>query len=318
MLAGAVAAAVGSPDNARLHSLAHQDLDVGGVALIKSSAFERGDDLCPVGAACSWAEERGCGPSSAPPESDRARALAARGVELATVRIGDRASLAAALEGVDAFYFMTPEVNSLGEAEEEVRVGTALVDAAAAARVPHVVFNSVFGADRETGVPHHDSKHRIEEYLKLSGLKATMVRAAAFMENFVTVMAPSMEDGTIVLRLPLPDDIALKMVSIKDIGRVAAAILLGVAECLAVSSRSSATSRRAPRSPPRSARAGLPSRYEALPLSDLDKAMFRQFAEASEHPSDLAAAKAVEPDIWSLAEWIRFTGWTAPAERVRS
>jgi uncharacterized protein YbjT (DUF2867 family) len=237
------------------------------------------------------------------PESDRARALGARGVDLSTIRIDDPASLVAALEAVDAFYFMTPEANNLEEVEEEVRVGTALVDAAAAARVPHVVFNSVFGADRETGVPHHDSKHRIEEYLKLSGLRATMVRATAFMENFATVMAPSLEDGTIVLRLPLPDDIALKMISIKDIGQVAAAILLDTADVPG-------------------ARAGLPSRYEALPLSvlgnDLDKAMFRQFAKGSEYPSDLAAVRAIEPTTWDLAEWIRSTGWTAPADRVRS
>ncbi|WP_280364518.1 hypothetical protein [Nocardia wallacei] len=43
--------------------------------------------------------------------------------------------------------------------------------------------------------------------------------------------------------------------------------------------------------------------------------MFRQFAEASEHPSDLAAVKAIEPTTRDLAEWIRSTGWTAPADR---
>ncbi len=189
------------------------------------------------------------------PASDRARALAARGVEPATVRIDDPASTAAALEGVAAFYFMTPEANSLEEVEEEVRVGTALVDAAAAARVPHVVFNSVFGADRETGVPHHDSKHRIEEYLRLSGLRATMVRPTAFMENFATVMAPSLEDGTIVVRLPLPDDIALKMISIKDIGQVAAAILLGTADVPGGAVDVVGDEPTAPGSPPRSASA---------------------------------------------------------------
>ncbi|MFJ8827445.1 NmrA/HSCARG family protein [Streptomyces sp. NPDC102467] len=257
------------------------------------------------------------------PKSDRAQALAARGVELATVRIDDPASTVAALEAVAAFYFMTPEANSLKEIEEEVRVGAALVDAASAARVPHVVFNSVFGADRETGVPHHDSKHRIEEYLKISGLRATMVRPAAFMENFATVMAPSLEDGTIVLRLPLPDDIALKMVSIKDIGQVAAAILLDTADvpggAIEVIGDEPTGSQIAAAF---GARAGLPSRYEALPLSvlgnDLDKAMFRQFAEASAYPSDLAAVRAIEPTTWDLAEWIRSTGWTAPADRVRS
>ncbi|MEV8228422.1 NmrA/HSCARG family protein [Streptomyces sp. NPDC079167] len=257
------------------------------------------------------------------PESGRARALAARDVELSTVRIDDAASTVAALEAVAAFYFMTPEANSLEEIEEEVRVGTALVDAAAVARVPHVVFNSVFGADRETGVPHHDSKHRIEEYLKLSGLRATMVRPTAFMENFATVLAPSLEDGTIVLRMPLPDDIALKMISIKDIGQVAAAILLDTADVPGGAIELIGDEPTGPQiAAAFGARAGLPSRYEALPLSvlgnDLDKAMFRQFAEASENPSDLAAVRAIEPTTWDLAEWIRSTGWTAPADRVRS
>ncbi|OWA04432.1 NmrA family protein [Streptomyces sp. CS113] len=257
------------------------------------------------------------------PTSDRAQALAARGVEPAVVRIDAPASTVAALEAVDAFYFMTPEANSLEEVEEEVRVGTALVDAAAAARVPHVVFNSAFGADRERGVPHHDSKHRIEEYLKRSGLRATMVRPAAFMENFATVMAPSLEDGTIVLRLPLPDDVVLKMISIEDIGKVAAAILLGTAD---VPGGAVAVVGDEPTGPQIAAvfgrRAGLPSRYEALPLSvlgnDLDKAMFRQFAEASASPSDIAAVRAIEPAVRDLTEWIRSTGWTAPADRVRS
>ncbi|MBZ6101978.1 NmrA/HSCARG family protein [Streptomyces olivaceus] len=255
------------------------------------------------------------------PASDRAQALAARGVEPATVRIDASASTVAALEGVAAFYFMTPEANSLEEVEEEVRVGTALVDAAAAARVPHVVFNSVFGADRETGVPHHDSKHRIEEYLRLSGLRATMVRPTAFMENFATVMAPSLEDGTIVVRLPLPDDIALKMISIKDIGQVAAAILLGAADVPGGAVDVVGDEPTGPRiAAAFGERAGLPSRYEALPLSvlgnDLDKAMFREFAKPSA-PSDLAAVKAIEPTVRDLAEWIRSTGWTAPADRVR-
>ncbi|HEX7304814.1 NmrA/HSCARG family protein [Lentzea sp.] len=257
------------------------------------------------------------------PESDRAQALAARGVELAAVRIDDPASTVAALEAVDAFYFMTPEADNLEEVEEEVRVGAALVDAAAAARVPHVVFNSVFGADRFTGVPHHDSKHRIEEHLKKSGLRATMVRPAAFMENFATVMAPSLEDGTIVVRMPLPDDVPLKMVSIKDIGRVAAALLLGTADVPGGAVEVVGDEPTGPRiAAAFGAHAGLPSRYEALPLSvlrnDLDEAMFRQFAESSESPADLAAVKAVEPDVLDLAGWIRSTGWTAPADRARS
>ncbi|NJP71804.1 NmrA/HSCARG family protein [Streptomyces sp. C1-2] len=252
------------------------------------------------------------------PHSDRARALAARGVELAAVRADDPASLAPALAAVEGFSFMTPEANSLEEVETEIRIGTALVDAAVEAGVPHVVFNSVFGADRESGVPHHDSKHSIEEYLRKSGLRATMVRATAFMENFTSVMAPSLEHGEIVFRLPLPEDVALKMISVRDIGRVAAALLLDLAEAPGGAVELVGDELTGPRiAATFGARAGLPARYEAVPLSvlptDLDRVMFREFAKAAEHPADLTAVRSIEPATMDLAEWIRATGWSAPS-----
>jgi uncharacterized protein YbjT (DUF2867 family) len=150
-----------------------------------------------------------------------------------------------------------------------------------------------------------------------------MVRPTAFMENFASVMAPSLEHGEIVLRLPLPENVALKMISVRDIGQVAAAILLGTAEAPGGAVELVGDELTGPEiAAAFGARAGLPARYEALPLSvlpnDLDKAMFRQFAEASEHTSDRAVVRAIEPTTWDLAEWIRSTGWTAPADRVRS
>ncbi|WP_439379693.1 NmrA/HSCARG family protein [Amycolatopsis lexingtonensis] len=247
------------------------------------------------------------------PRSGRAQALAARGVELAAVRTDDPASLAAALAGVEAFSFVTPAADTLEEVETEIRIGTALVDAAVAAGVPHVVFNSVFGADRERGVPQHDSKHSIEKHLRNSGLKAVMVRPAPFMEE----MAPSLEHGEIVLRLPLPEDVALKMVSVRDVGRVAAALLLGTAEAPGGAVELVGDELTGPQiAAAFGARAGLPARYEALPLSvlptDLDRVMFREFAQAAEHPSDLGVVRAIEPAALDLAGWIRSTGWTAP------
>ncbi|MFJ3793157.1 NmrA/HSCARG family protein [Kitasatospora sp. NPDC090091] len=252
------------------------------------------------------------------PQSDRARALAARGVELAAVRADDPASLTAALATVGGFSFMTPEANSLEEVEAEIRIGTALVDAAVEAGVPRVVFNSVFGADRESGVPHHDSKQSIEEHLRQSGLRASVVRATAFMENFASVMAPSLEHGEIVLRMPLPEDVALKMISVRDIGRVAAALLLDTAVATGGVVELVGDELTGPQiAEAFGAHAGLPARYEALPLSvlpnDLDKAMFREFAKAREDPSDLTVVRSIEPATLDLVEWIRATGWTAPA-----
>ncbi|MFE2351043.1 NmrA/HSCARG family protein [Kitasatospora cineracea] len=257
------------------------------------------------------------------PQSDRAQALAARGVELAAVRTDDPASLAAALAAVEGFSFMTPEANSLEEVEAEIRIGAALVDAAAEAGVPHVVFNSVFGADRERGVPHHDSKHAIEEYLRKSGLRASMVRAAAFMENFASVLAPSLEHGEIVLRMPLPEDVALKMISVRDIGRVAAALLLDIAQAPGGAVDLVGDELTGPRiAAAFGARAGLPARYETLPLSvlptELDRVMFREFAKAAEHPADPAVVRSIEPAALDLVEWIRTTGWTAPTNAAGS
>jgi len=249
------------------------------------------------------------------PRSGRARALAARGVELAVVRTDDPASLAAALTAVDAFSFMTPEANSLDEVAAEIRVGTALVDAAVEARVPRVVFNSVVGAERVAGVPHHDSKHAIEEYLRGSDIRATMVRSAPFME----ALSPTLDHGELVVRLPMPEDAALKMIALRDIGRVTAVLLLGTAEVPGGAVEIVGDELTGPQiAAAFGARAGLPARYEALPLSvlstDLDRVMFQQFAEAAKDPSDRAALRAIAPDALDLAAWIRSTGWTAPAD----
>ncbi|MFD9740839.1 NmrA/HSCARG family protein [Umezawaea sp. NPDC059074] len=257
------------------------------------------------------------------PDSDRAQALAARGVELSTIRTDDPTSLVTALEAVDAFYFMTPESHTPEETEHEIRLGTALIDAAVAARVPNVVFNSVSGAEHDSGVAHFESKGRIEELLRRSGLRATMVRPVAFMDNFATLPLVA-RDHEIVVRMPVPDGVGLKLVAVKDIGLVAAAILLGTADvpggAVEVIGDELTGSQIAAVF---GAHTGLPARYEALPLSVLggdpeEEAMFRWFAKGASYPSDLAAVRAIEPTTWDLAEWIRATGWTPPAGEARS
>src|SRR3954469_9203620 len=107
------------------------------------------------------------------------------------------------------------------------------------------------------------------------------------------------------------------MISLRDVGRVAAALLLDTAEAPGGVVELVGDELTGPRiAAAFGARAGLPARYEALPLSvlpnELDRAMFRQFAEAAESPSDLAAVRAIEPATLDLAERIRSTGWPAP------
>jgi uncharacterized protein YbjT (DUF2867 family) len=253
------------------------------------------------------------------PESERARALAGRGVELAPIEIGDAASLSVALKGVDAFFFMTtPGGTSLEEIEGETRQGIALVDAAVVAAVPHVVFSSVGGAERDSGVPHFESKRRVEEHLQASGLRATLVRPVAFMDNFAS-MGPSVEDGEIVLRWPLPDGVPLQLVAVRDIGQISAAFLLGGAEVPGGAIEIAGDERTGSQiAAAFGEHAGLPARYEALPrqvLGDNEdaQAMFRWFAETPAYQADINAVRAIAPGTWDFPTWLRSGGWVHPA-----
>jgi uncharacterized protein YbjT (DUF2867 family) len=251
------------------------------------------------------------------PGSDRAQALADRGVELARIEIGDAASLSGALRGVAAFFFMTtPEGHTLAAIEGETRQGIALADAAVAAAVPHVVFSSVGGAERDSGVPHFESKRRVEEYLEKAGLPVTVIRPVAFMDNFAA-MGPTVEGGEIVLRWPLPDGVPLQLVAVRDIGEISASFLLGApGSALEIAGDERTGSEIAAAF---GEHAGLPARYEALPLQvlgdDADaRAMFRWFAETPAYQADIDAVRAVEPGVWDLPAWLRSGAWTAPAD----
>ena len=105
-----------------------------------------------------------------------------------------------------------------------ITAGIVIADAAARANVPHLVFSSVGGAERDSGVPHFESKRRVEEHIEALGIRHTFLRPVLFMDNLSGFMT-SVEDGQVVVRMALPDGIPLQMVAVRDIGRAAAAIL---------------------------------------------------------------------------------------------
>lgn len=242
--------------------------------------------------------------------SDRAAALAERGVELVPVDVDDPRTLADALRGVDAFWFMTIPPGGMQDADTagETRQGIALADAAAAAQVPHVVFSSVGGAERSSGVPHFESKYLVEQHLADLRIRTTVVRPVFFMENF-RWMAPVLEDGTLVLRLPIPDDVPLQMIAVRDVGVVAATALLSagaVPEAVEIAGDELTGSEIAAA---HGRKSGLPARFEALPLSVLDgqddlQAMFRWFAESPAYQADLTQVRSIHPRAQTLEAWL--------------
>jgi uncharacterized protein YbjT (DUF2867 family) len=92
--------------------------------------------------------------------------------------------LEAAFEGAYGVFsvqnFWLPNVGFDGE----VRQGNAVADAAKAAGVQHLVYSSVGAAHRGMGQKHFESKWIIEQHIHSLGIPYTILRPAAFFENF--------------------------------------------------------------------------------------------------------------------------------------
>jgi uncharacterized protein YbjT (DUF2867 family) len=115
------------------------------------------------------------------PDSHAAQALAKKGVELAKGDLENPASLDAAVQGVYGVFSV--QDGSVG-AEREIMQGKNMADAAKKAQVEHFVFNSVAGADRNTGINIWERKWAIEKYVRQLGLPATILRPVSFFEDY--------------------------------------------------------------------------------------------------------------------------------------
>src|SRR5262249_30478831 len=108
------------------------------------------------------------------PGKPSAQALAALGAEVVGGDLHDAAALTRAMEGVRGVF----SVQNWWEtgAAREVRQGKNVADAAKAARVPHLVYSSVGGAERGADITHWKTKWEIENYIRQLGLRATILR----------------------------------------------------------------------------------------------------------------------------------------------
>jgi uncharacterized protein YbjT (DUF2867 family) len=113
------------------------------------------------------------------PNSSQARLLANAGASLVTASLEDTAAIIKALEGATSLFAMT---TPFGGTEAEIRQGVATADAVKAAGI-HLVFTSVGSANRQTGVPHFDSKYEVEKHIAKGNVRATILAPVAFMEN---------------------------------------------------------------------------------------------------------------------------------------
>jgi uncharacterized protein YbjT (DUF2867 family) len=242
------------------------------------------------------------------PSSDSARVLERQGVQVVRADAGKPESLRPAFDGVDGAFVMTTP-GGPGGTQGETAEGIAFVDAVHDAGVPHLVFSSVGGAERGTGIPHFESKRRVEEHVLDLGLDTTFVRPVFFMENLAAMTSPT-DDGTLVLRMPLPAGIPLQMVAVEDIGAAAAAALLDPARVAGGAIELVGDELTGEQTAAAFGRArDVPARYEALPVevlaSDEDMtAMFTWFAHLPAYQGDVAASRRLVPTLHDLPAWL--------------
>ena len=157
------------------------------------------------------------------PDAPVARALQKSGVRLVRGDFDDVDALETATRGVDAVYAMGTPFGP-GGPDAETHHGMNLADAAKRSGVRHYVYASVAGADQLTGVPHFDSKHRVELFLRRKDLPFTILAPTFFMENLTHApFKDTLASGHLALGLPASR--GLQMVAVDDLAGFALHVL---------------------------------------------------------------------------------------------
>jgi uncharacterized protein YbjT (DUF2867 family) len=110
--------------------------------------------------------------------SEKAQALADRGVTVVEGDLNDTESLRDAMDEIDAVFAVTNYF--IAGFEGEIEQSTNLAEVAAESDVNHFVYSSVGGADRTTEVEHFLSKYRVEQRIAEMELPATVLRPVYF------------------------------------------------------------------------------------------------------------------------------------------
>jgi uncharacterized protein YbjT (DUF2867 family) len=163
------------------------------------------------------------------PDSEAARALAARGVEVVRGDLLEPASLRAAFEGAHGAFVVTNSWDP-GVGPREGEVATAAVAAARAAGVEHLVWSTLPDVDAISGgrlrVDHFTVKARVDAAVAAAGFaRHTFVEAPFYFQNFQTALAPQpLPGGGRGWAVPVdPSRQVIHAGDARDVGRAVAA-----------------------------------------------------------------------------------------------
>ncbi len=274
------------------------------------------------------------------PNSEKARALAALGAEVVAADVDDPESLRRAFEGAHGAFCVTFFWDHFSPEKEQAQA-RAMAEAAQAAGVQHVVWSTLEDTRQwvplEDGrmptlmgkykVPHFDAKGESDAFFTGSGVPATLLRTSFYWDNLIAFgMGPKTgADGQLGFPLPMGDR-KLPGIAAEDIGRCAYGIFKGGAafhgktvgiagEHLTGAEMAAALGQAL----------GRPVAYQAIPFDlyrgfgfpgaeDLGN-MFQfkhDFNEAFCGQRDVAASRALNPQLQTFAQWLQANAGRIP------
>jgi uncharacterized protein YbjT (DUF2867 family) len=243
---------------------------------------------------------------------EKAAALAQAGAEVVKGSLTNASDLQAALRGVHGVFAMSTPFEA--GMDQEVRQGIMMADAAKQAGIAHYVYTSVGSAHRNTGIPHFETKWKVEQHIRQIGLPVTILRPVWFMENFTTFSKPSAEG---ILMMPMRADKKLAMVALRDIGEFGAAAFMRphdfVGQAIDLAGDELTMQEVAAQL---SKVTGRSIQFQALPLEQAEAAlghdlatMFRWFNEVGYQINVAALKQTFGIPLTTFAEWIKTVDW---------
>lgn len=154
------------------------------------------------------------------PDSAPARALEQAGATIVSGTLDERASVERALAGATAVFAMSTPFEAGTEAE--TKQGVNVADAAKATGA-FLLYTSVGAADKQTGIPHFESKWAVEQHIASIGARAAVIAPVYFMSNAFLFGTDQLKQG--VYATPLTPGRKLAQIAVEDIGAAAASIL---------------------------------------------------------------------------------------------
>jgi uncharacterized protein YbjT (DUF2867 family) len=121
-------------------------------------------------------------------QSSAAQDLRNKGANVVKGDLDDTGSSERAVKDVESIFLM-------GTPFED---GKLMADIAKENKVEHLVYSSVANADKNTGIPHFESKYKVEQHIRNLGVPYTIIGPTFFMEN---LLGPGLEQGQLTLPL---------------------------------------------------------------------------------------------------------------------